>query len=95
MLDKYDKYIDFQYRAVINIWSSLEVREKLKFVRYYKDFLNKLKGIKEKYYKDQKSLYSGIQQTETLPCKDECTCKSNLNDLNSSVEKKKKKFKSL
>ena len=32
MLDKYDQYIDFQYRAVINIWSSLQVREKLKFV---------------------------------------------------------------
>ena len=56
MLDKYDKYIDFQYRAVINIWSLLEVREKLKFVRYYKDFFNKLKGIKEKYYKAQKFL---------------------------------------
>ena len=34
MLDKYNKYIDFQYRAVINIWSSLEVRENLKFVEY-------------------------------------------------------------
>ena len=48
--------------------------------------MNKLKAIKEKYYKAQKSLYSGIQQTERFSCRDECTCKnSNLNDLNSSV----------
>ena len=41
MLDKYGQYIDFQYRAVINIWSSLEIRERLTFVGYYlKDWKN-------------------------------------------------------
>ena len=83
-----DKYYDFQYRAVNNIWSLLEFREKLKFTEYYKDFLKELKEVKEKYDKAQKSLYSGIQQTERLSCRDECTCKeSNLNNFNSSVEK--------
>ena len=43
MLDKYDKYIDFQYKAVINIWSSSGVRKKLNFEGYYKDFLKKIK----------------------------------------------------
>ena len=62
ILDKYDKYIDFQYRAVINIWSSLGVKEKLKFVEHFKDFLTKLKEIKEKYYKAQKLLYNGMQK---------------------------------
>ena len=87
MLDKYDTYTDFQYIAVINLWYSLQLREKLKFLEYYKQFLNKLKEIKEKYYKAQKSLYSSIQQAERFYCRDECTCKkSNLSDLNSSVE---------
>ena len=29
ILDKYYKYIDFQYKAVLNIWSSLGVRKNL------------------------------------------------------------------
>ena len=33
MLDKYDQYIDFQYRAVFNIWSSVEDKEKNSFFR--------------------------------------------------------------
>ena len=66
ILDKYDKYIDFKYRAVINIWSSLEVREKLEYVGYYYSFLKELKEIKEKYYKVQKSLYRDIPQIENL-----------------------------
>ena len=36
LLDKYDKYIDFQYKAVINIWSSLGVIEKIRFVEIIK-----------------------------------------------------------
>ena len=35
ILDNYDKYIDFQYRAVNDIWSPLEFREKLKFFEDY------------------------------------------------------------
>ena len=35
MLDKYDKYIDFKYRAVINIWHPLEIIERLQFIGYY------------------------------------------------------------
>ena len=76
MLDKYDKHIDFQYRSVINIWSVLETGERLRFVEYHKIFLNKLKEIKEEYYKAQKSLYSGIKQTERFSCRDECTCEN-------------------
>ena len=90
MLDKYDKYIDFQYTAVINIWFSLEVREKVGFIGYYKDFFNKLKEIKEKHYKARKSLYSSIQQSQkfSLSCINECKCKeSNLNYLKSIIEK--------
>ena len=56
--------IDFQYKAVINIWSSLGVRNKPNFVGYYKEFLKKLIEIKEEHYKAQKSLYNGIQETE-------------------------------
>ena len=50
--------------------------------------MDKVKEIKEKYYKAQKSLYSSIQQIESFSCRDECTCKeSNPNDLNPLVEK--------
>ena len=29
MLDNYGQYIDFQYRAVINIWFSVEIEDKI------------------------------------------------------------------
>ena len=29
ILNKYGKYIDFQYKAVLNIWSSVEIEDKL------------------------------------------------------------------
>ena len=43
ILDKYDKCLDFQYRAVIYIWSSLEVGEKLNFLGYYNFFFERIK----------------------------------------------------
>ena len=85
VLDKYDKYIDFQYKAVINIWSSLGFIEKSEFVDYYKKFLKELKGIDEEYYKAQKSLYSCLKLTKRFPCINECTCISN--DLSTSLER--------
>ena len=73
---------------MINIWSPLEFRERLKFFEDYKNFLDEVKEIKEKYYKAQKSLYSRMQQIELFSCRYQCTCKeSNPIDLNSSIEK--------
>ena len=43
ILDKYDKYIYFQYKAVINIWPSLGVIEKIRFLEYYKKEFERIK----------------------------------------------------
>ena len=49
ILDKYDKYIDFQYKAVINIWFPLGAMEKISLVPYYKEIFERIirnsKGI--------------------------------------------------
>ena len=82
ILDKYDKYIDFQYKAVIDIRSSLGAIEKIRFVEYYKKNLKEFKGIKKEYYKAQKSLNSGLELTDRFSCINECTCISN--DLSTS-----------
>ena len=44
-LDNYGHYIDFQYRAVSNIWSSVEIKDKLFLAKNYESFLYKLKEI--------------------------------------------------
>ena len=36
MLDNYGQYTDFQYRAVSNIWSSVEIEDKLFYALIYK-----------------------------------------------------------
>ena len=44
MSDNYGQYIDFQYRAVFNIWSSIEDGDKYWFLEtMYKDFLKEFK----------------------------------------------------
>ena len=63
MLDNYGQYIDFQYRAVFNIWSSIEIEDKISSLGIiYKEFLNELKKIRDEYYKVQKSLYTILQE---------------------------------
>ena len=47
MLDTYGQYIDFQYRVVSNIWSSVELEDKLFISSNYKEFLGKLKEIRK------------------------------------------------
>ena len=57
--------------------------------------MKEIKEIKEEYYKAQKSLYSGIQQTDFFFffffffCIDECTCKevNILSTFNNSIER--------
>ena len=84
MLDNYGQYIDFQYRVVSNIWSSLEIEDKLFHASIYKTILYNLKEIREEYYKAQKSFYkSPISRSF---CRNECTCKR-LSDLNFAVER--------
>ena len=36
MLDNYGQYIDFQFRVVSNIWSSVEIEDKLFYAPIYK-----------------------------------------------------------
>ena len=85
MSDNYGQYIDFKYRAVFNIWSSVEDEDKYRFSgTMYKFFSKELKKIREKYCQVQRTLY-------TLPissgfCRDECTCE-NLRDLKFAVER--------
>ena len=84
ILDSYERYIDFKYRAVSNIWSSVDIEDKLTYGEYYKDFLRKLKKIREEYYEAQMSFYK-------LPisryfCKNECNCKD-IKDLSLAVER--------
>ena len=42
-LDDYERYIDFKYRAVSNMWSSVDIEDKLTYGEYYKNFLRELK----------------------------------------------------
>ena len=84
MLDNYGQYIDFQFRVVSNIWFSVELKDKLFSPQNYKDFLEKLKEIREEYYKAQKYFYKPSPSRSF--CKDECTCE-NLRDLKFAVER--------
>ena len=43
ILDNYERYIDFKYRAVSNIWSSVDIEDKLTYGEYYKKILRELK----------------------------------------------------
>ena len=36
ILDNYERYIDFKYRAVSNIWPSVDIEDKLTYGEYYK-----------------------------------------------------------
>ena len=36
ILDNYERYIDFKYRAVSNIWSSVDIEDKLTYGEYNK-----------------------------------------------------------
>ena len=84
ILDNYGQYIDFQYRAVSNIWSSVEIEDKLLHAIIYKNFLENLKEIREEYYKAQKS-FCNTPPSRSF-CEDECTCE-NLGDLKFEVER--------
>ena len=57
MLDNYGQYIYFQYRVVSNIWSSVEIEDKLFHAPNYKKNLYNLKEIRKEYYKARKSFY--------------------------------------
>ena len=86
MLDNYGQYIDFQYRVVSNIWSSVEIEDKLFHALIYENFLYNLKEIGKEYYKAQKSFYKSPIPISRSLCRDECTCKR-LSDLNFAVER--------
>ena len=43
MLDNYGQYIDFQYRAISNIWSSVEIEDKIFYALIYKKLFVQLK----------------------------------------------------
>ena len=43
MFDNYGQYIDFQYRVVSNIWSSVETEDKLLHASIYKKIFVHLK----------------------------------------------------
>ena len=76
--DNYGQYIDFQYRAVFNIWSSVEDGDKYRSLgTMYINFLREFKKIREEYYKVQKTLYT--MPSSSSFCGDECTCE-NLRD---------------
>ena len=48
ILDNYERYIDFKYRAVSNIWSSVDIEDKLTYGEYYKNFFVRIKKKLEK-----------------------------------------------
>ena len=43
ILDNYERYIDFKYRAVSNIWSSVDIGDKLTYGEYYKKTFVRMK----------------------------------------------------
>ena len=43
ILDNYEQYIDFKYRAVSNIWSSVDIEDKLTYGEYYKKKFARIK----------------------------------------------------
>ena len=51
ILDNYERYIDFKYRAVSNIWSSVDIEDKLTYGEYYKKFLCELKKLEKNIIK--------------------------------------------
>ena len=87
MLHNYDQYIDFQYRDIFNMWSSLEIEEKFIFLpESYKKILNKLKEIREEFYKAQMSLYT--RPISISFCGNECTCTcGRLDELQNAVQR--------
>ena len=84
ILDNYEQYIDFKYRIVSNIWSSVDIEDKLTYGEYYKKNLRELKKIRKEYYKAQKSFYK--PPISRYFCKDECNCKG-IRDLSLAVER--------
>ena len=84
ILDNYERYIDFKYRAVSNIWSSVDIEDKLTYGEYYEKFLCELKKIRKEYYKAQMSFYKS--SISRYFCKDECNCKD-IRDLSLAVER--------
>ena len=84
ILDNYEQYIDFKYRAVSNIWSSVDIEDKLTYGENYKTFLRELKKIRKEFYKAQMAFYkSPISRSF---CKNECNCKD-IRDLSLKVER--------
>ena len=84
ILDNYEQYIDFKYRAVSNIWSTVDIEDKLTYGENYKTFLRELKKIRKEYYKAQMAFYKSPISRPF--CKDECNCKD-IRDLNLTVER--------
>ena len=84
ILDNYEQYIDFKYRAVSNIWSSVDIEDKLTYGEYYKKNLRELKKIRKEYYKAQMFFYKS--PISRYFCKDECYCKD-IKDLSLAVER--------
>ena len=51
ILDNYEQYIDFKYRAVSNIWSTVDIEDKLTYGENYKTFLRELKKLEKNIIK--------------------------------------------